>query len=132
MIDISELARRARAVGAPPCERFLCRERENCARELLACGAFLWYVNDTEGRVHHPDHVRGGKLCKDAIPVAPTREMYLRVMASGDQEKEDTKKKRLANEALKRKKSETVAPSVPTVPTVAVATTATNGEENQA
>jgi hypothetical protein len=129
MIDIAELARRARAVGAPPCERFLCRESENCARELLACGAFLWYVNDTEGRVHHPDHVRGGKLCKDAIPVAPTREMYLRVMASGDQEKEDTKKKRLANEALKaQKKSETVAPSVPTVPTVAVATTENNGE----
>lgn len=65
------------SVGPTPCEKFSCHMRSHCSDDLLACDAFLFYVNNETAAPPHPQHVfdGNGKL-KMTDRVTATREKF--------------------------------------------------------
>ena len=67
----------------PPCDKFICKFRLECAANLMCCKAFDVYV-DT-GRALHPSFDAGyNRQGKYTDRVSPSRKMYDRVYRNKD------------------------------------------------
>ena len=85
MSDMNMLSKALQGISSPPCEKFQCTYFDKCAKELLACQSFHFYV--LKGKSVSPrmvwDHGfdEHGRIDAGAVP---SRERYMKAMRNAD------------------------------------------------
>jgi hypothetical protein len=84
--------REALSVPAPPCDEYACENKPRCKAEILACGAFVYYVRT--GFVVKPDmtirllNERGTRMKLVEGECKPTREFFDLAFSDSDEEEQ--------------------------------------------